>query len=122
MLVALNASEVGLLIGAITSGLVAVLGAFFAGMAMLRSGHVETKIDAVHHEVKTFNELTLGQLGERTETRRINEIEPIDRTNQEDRHLAMDTLDPHTRGIEKSITDRKQGGEPGTAKAENLNE
>ena len=122
MLVALSASEIGLLIGAISSGLVTILGAFFAGMAMLRSGRVSTEVGQVHHEVKTFNELSLGQLGERIETRRINEIEPKDRTSQEDRHLAMDTLDPHTRGLEKSITDRKQGGEPGTAKAENLNE
>jgi len=117
-----DTAELTIVIGVITSSIVTIIGAVFAGLASVRAGRIDTKVDKVHSEVRTFNELTLGQLGERIETRRINEIDPIDRTGQEDRHLAMDTLDPLTRGMEKSITDRKQGGEPGTAKAENLNE
>ena len=39
------------------------------------------------HEVKTMNELTIGQLGEAAETRRIQEKPPEDRTTREGRHV-----------------------------------
>ena len=74
---------IGILIAATAGSLVSIIGAVFAGVAMLRTGKVQK-------EVKTFNELTLGQLGERTESRRISEIEPAERTAQENRHQAME--------------------------------
>lgn len=101
--------DLALLVTAIGTAIAAIVAACASLVAALR-------IQNVHHEVKTMNELTLGQLGERRETRRIENVEPDDRTAQERRHMAMAELDPHTRGVEKSIQDRKAGGEPGTAK------
>ena len=63
------------LIAALSSAVVAVI-------TVLRVG-------AVKNEVKTMNELTLGQLGEATETRRIDEIPADERTARESRHVAM---------------------------------
>lgn len=55
---------------------------------MLRAGKVQK-------EVKTFNELTIGQLGEKNESRRITKIDPEERTQQEQRHLAMEIIATH---------------------------
>lgn len=41
----------------------------------------------VLHEVKTMNELTIGQLGEAEETRRIESKPPAERTSREKRHV-----------------------------------
>lgn len=49
------------------------------------------RIKEVKHEVKTANSLTLAQLGDATETRRIDEIPPGDRTSDEKEHI--DTVD-----------------------------
>lgn len=98
-----------LLIGSIGTLVAAIAAAVASVIAVSRTGQI-------HNEVKTMNELTIGQLGERSETRRITAIEGQDRTAQERRHLAMAELDPHTRGVEKAIADRAQGGEIGTAK------
>jgi len=91
-----DAIGIGILIAASAGGIVSIIGAIFAGIAMLRTGRVDTKVDNVNEQVKTFNELSLGQLGGRNETRRIDEIDPVDRTDQEKRHMAMDVLDPNT--------------------------
>ena len=77
--------SVAVVIAAITYSIISIIGAVFAGIAMLRAGKVQK-------EVKTFNELTLGQLGERIESRRISEIEPGERTAQENRHQAMEVI------------------------------
>jgi hypothetical protein len=87
---------IGILIGFVSTGIVSVIGAIFAGVAMLRTGRVDTKVDKVDKKVDTFNELTVGQLTGRIETRRIDEIDEVDRTDQEKRHMAMDVLDPDT--------------------------
>ena len=79
---------ISILITAVTTAIVTIIAAIFSGLAMLRTGRVVTKVEAVHEEVKTHNELTLGQIGERTETRRISEINPIERTEQEQRHMV----------------------------------
>lgn len=102
-------AEWALIITAIGTAMASVIAATASLMAVVKGREI-------HNEVKTMNELTLGQLGERRETRRIDAVDPDDRTAQERRHLAMAELDPHTRGVEKSIKDRKAGGEPGTAK------
>jgi hypothetical protein len=47
------------------------------------------QIPAVKKELKTMNEMSLGQLGEAQETRRIDKIPFEDRTAQEARHVAM---------------------------------
>lgn len=47
------------------------------------------QVPGVRRELKTMNELTLGQLGEAEETRRIDKIPYEDRTAQEARHVAM---------------------------------
>ena len=89
MLAITDAVGIGILIAASAGGMVSIIGAIFAGIAMLRTGQVKK-------EVHTFNELSLGQLSGRIETRRIDEIDPVDRTDQEKRHMAMDVLDPDT--------------------------
>ena len=73
------AESLVVVIGVITTGLVSIIGAVFAGLATLRSGQV-------HREVRTMNELTLGQLGEAAETRRINDKPEDERTTREKRH------------------------------------
>lgn len=57
----------------------AVFAAVFAFLASRRS-------KATFHEVQTMNELTIGQLGEAAETRRITDKPVADRTSREKRH------------------------------------
>jgi biopolymer transport protein ExbB/TolQ len=47
-----------------------------------------SQIEELHGEVRTHNQLTIGQLADNTETRRIQEIPKEDRTAFEDAHLA----------------------------------
>lgn len=110
---ALDATGLSLLITAICGGIATIIAAIASVLAVVR-------VNQVHSEVKTMNELTLGQLGERRETRRIAAIDDDSRTAQEKRHMAMDVLDPHTTGVDKAIEDRKTSTEPGTAKAADL--
>lgn len=49
---------------------------------------VDTKIDEVHTEVKTANSLTIAQLADNTETRRIDKIPASRQTKEEKTHLA----------------------------------
>lgn len=49
---------------------------------------VDTKIDEVHTEIKTANGLTLAQLGDNTETRRIDKIPKSEQTTEEKTHLV----------------------------------
>lgn len=44
-------------------------------------------IKGIHDEVKTANSLTLAQLADRTETRRIDKIAKKDQTNDEKTHV-----------------------------------
>ena len=78
-------SDLAVVITAIGGAFAAVIGAIASLIAVLRTGQI-------HREVRTMNELTIGQLGEAGETRRIAEIAPADRTAREDRHMAGDIL------------------------------
>lgn len=49
---------------------------------------VDTKIDEVHTEIKTANGLSLAQLGDNTETRRIDKIPKSEQTDGEKEHLS----------------------------------
>lgn len=69
------------------------------------------QIDALHAEttnvlteVKTSNALSIGALADNTESRRILEIEPVDRTPQEKEHLATakDRLPKELRAHQKA--------------------
>lgn len=73
----------GILIAAIGSSIASVIAAAAGLVAARRTRRVE-------HEVRTMNELSLGQLGEAQETRRVEAIEPQDRTARETRHLEHD--------------------------------
>jgi hypothetical protein len=68
-------------ISAISVLIASIAAAVASIIAALRAGNV-------HKEVKTMNELTLGQLGERQETRRIEDIPMEDRSAQETRHVT----------------------------------
>lgn len=62
-------------------------------MSQIESLHQETKgvlIETSHvlDEVKTSNALSIGALADNTESRRILEITPSERTSQENEHLA----------------------------------
>ena len=70
---AITDSGIVLVVTSITTGAVAIIGAIFAGLAMLRAGKINAKVDTV-------------------ETRRIEHIDPAYRTAQEDRHLAEDAV------------------------------
>jgi hypothetical protein len=48
---------------------------------------LSAQVEQVHQEVKTGNALKLGQLADATETRRIEDIEPSDRTEGERDHM-----------------------------------
>jgi hypothetical protein len=48
---------------------------------------IKEEAAGIRKEVKTYNELTLGQLGEAEETRRVQNKAPEDRTSRENRHL-----------------------------------
>ena len=75
---------------------ISLIAAGAATVAMIRTAKVitveskvdkvDSKIDKVIHEVQTKNELTLGQLGEAQETRRIQEKSEPERTSREKRH------------------------------------
>jgi hypothetical protein len=73
-------TDLAFAITAIGGAIAAVVGAVFAGIATLRTGRV-------HREVRTMNELTLGQLGEAAETRRISDKPDNQRTTRERRHI-----------------------------------
>lgn len=74
---------IGILVAACGTALASVIGALAALLAAHRAGHIE-------REVRTMNELSLGQLGNAQETRRVEAIDPGDRTAQETRHLDTD--------------------------------
>jgi hypothetical protein len=44
----------------------------------------------IKHEVRTMNEMTMGQYAEASETRRIEDIAPENRTAKEGRHMVTD--------------------------------
>lgn len=75
MILAFDFAGIGILIGAISTAIVGI-GTF------IRTGRIQ-------HEVRTMNELTIGQLGEAAETRRIEQIPTDERTPREGRHIAM---------------------------------
>ena len=82
MIVAMTTGEIVTLIGAVAAAVVSIIGAW-------RVNNVKNEVAGVKQELKTSNELTLGQLGANTETRRIEEIPFQDRTAQEDRHIVQ---------------------------------
>lgn len=83
-----SAGELVVLVGAITSGACAVIGAVFAGMAAIRVKRVDAVASKIHEEVRTINGMALGQLADAAETRRIDHIDPPDRTRGEADHMA----------------------------------
>jgi len=105
-----TASELVTIIVAVFGGLVTLVGALFAGWAALKAGQakkevvetkaavVETKeqvvavhaiVEGVATAVATMNDLTMGQLADQNETRRIVEIPKDKRTDAEKDHLAV---------------------------------
>lgn len=67
--------------------------------AEVKSVHTEVaavagQVADVHTEVKTANALTIAQLADADETRRIEQIPPGDRTAEEDEHIT-DTQATH---------------------------
>lgn len=78
----------------IIATIMAAIGAFGALAAYRHSkkiergvaARIETGVEEVLHEVRTMNELTIGQLGEAAETRRILDKPPEERTTRETRH------------------------------------
>lgn len=80
-------SDAAVLITAI-SGLVTAVGFIISTLINgRRIKVVDTKIDEVHTEVKTANGLTLAQLGDNDETRRIDKIPKAKQTKGEKTHL-----------------------------------
>ena len=71
---------IGILVAACGTSIAAVIAAIASAVAAHRAGTIE-------REVRTMNELSLGQLGEAEETRRVQAIRPGDRTARESRHL-----------------------------------
>lgn len=51
------------------------------------SRHAQSKLDAIHDEVKTLNDKPIGQLAAEDETRRIEGIPHDARTVTEQRHV-----------------------------------
>jgi hypothetical protein len=85
---------IALLVSAVGIAIASVVGAVAALLAAHRAGRVV-------QEVRTLNELSLGQLGAATETRRIDEIDPSDRTAQETRHMDAG----EARGVDQEPAD-----------------
>ncbi len=69
-------------------GLSVVLAATIPSALTLLTALVNGReIKQVKYEVKTMNGSTMGQLASATETRRVEEIAPIDRTPLEKEHM-----------------------------------
>lgn len=88
-------SGIGVMILSICTGIAAVIAALAAAVAAhraasiaLRAASIEAGVAKVNKAVDTMNELTMGQLSGRQETRRIEDIDPSERTEQEDRHIT----------------------------------
>lgn len=80
-------TALGTLIGAIALLVNALLNARKIKVVDEKVDVVDTKIDDVHTEIKTANGLTLAQLGDNTETRRIDKIPKSKQTDGEKEHL-----------------------------------
>ena len=74
---------------ALSTFIASLVSSAIALIAARRAGLAATNASQVKDEVKTMNELTLGQLGEASETRRIDKIPVEDRTAQEIRHTVL---------------------------------
>jgi hypothetical protein len=69
--------------------LITAIAAFIASSATLISVFINSRhIKEVKHEVKTGNSQTLAQLADARETRRIDDIQPDDRTDLENAHIT----------------------------------
>jgi hypothetical protein len=79
-MVGISAEEIAVVIAAFATATVAIVGAVFSGIAMIRAGQV-------HKEVRTLNAKTIGVLAGETETRRIVDKDPNKRTPDDQRHL-----------------------------------
>lgn len=95
MIAALTSGEILTIIAAIVAGISSILGAIFAGLASLRiKAHAivtdSTRLIAAdtNREVKTMNGQTIAELADASESRRIDEIRPAERTSAEDEHIA----------------------------------
>jgi hypothetical protein len=74
-----------------TTGWAIIISTLFASITTTAVAIITAlRVGTVEREVKTMNELTIGQLAERGETRRIEGSVPEgDRTAQEARHVQM---------------------------------
>lgn len=98
MIAETTTQDIVIIIGAITTATVTVIGSVFAGLAAFRVTRlgmgvdrkvdvITTQIEQVHGEVKTLNAKTIGTLAGEQETRRIVGKAPEDRTFSDQQHL-----------------------------------
>jgi len=97
------------ILGVLFGGLAGIIAAVFAGLAALRSAQTKSAVhenvvalqantavtEKVHQAVKTMNDMSLGQLADATETRRIVEVHETQRTDAEREHLHDVPLHEH---------------------------
>jgi hypothetical protein len=83
-----TAAELVTIISVIMGGLVTIIGAVFAGWAAIKATAAHTAIREVAGDVKTMNALSMGQLADAAETRRIMRVPASERTAAELEHLA----------------------------------
>lgn len=75
-------------------GIPAIIAAITAAITARRVTGVKHDVAAVKEEVVTGNALTLGKLAADDETRRIELVEPGERTAQEQDHLDSSPMRP----------------------------
>jgi hypothetical protein len=83
-----TAAELVTIISVILGGLVTIITAVFAGWAAVKTTKTHTAIREVANDVKTMNALSMGQLADAAETRRIMSVPLAERTTGELEHLA----------------------------------
>lgn len=84
-----TAGEVTVLIAAVFSGIVSVVGAIYAGKAATAAKENHKSLVQVQSEVQTLNGLKLGQLADNTESRRILALPPHARTDSDEEHVDI---------------------------------
>lgn len=87
MTAAYTSAELVTILGVFFAGMLSIVTAVFAGIAAMRAGRTITVAGQIHDEVKTMNGLRLGELADNSETRRVVDIPPGDRTTAEREHI-----------------------------------
>jgi hypothetical protein len=83
-----TAAELVTIISVILGGVVTIVTAVFAGWAAIKTTKTHTAIREVASDVKTMNALSMGQLADAAETRRIMRVPAEQRTTGELEHLV----------------------------------